>query len=68
MFQLFFAALIAGIIVSVILGAVIAIPVMLLWDWVVPSLFGLPEITYFQAWGLYILCVILFQSKVETKK
>lgn len=55
------------IVVVVFVGAVVALPVMLLWDWLMPSLFGLNEITYFQAWGLYILCAILFQSRVVEK-
>ena len=31
-----------------------------LWNWLLPSLFGVPEITFWQAWGLLALCRILF--------
>jgi hypothetical protein len=34
--------------------------VMLLWNWLMPSLFGLKTITYWQGWGLVILGRILF--------
>src|SRR5262245_38009373 len=31
-----------------------------LWNWLLPSLFGVPEITFWQALGLLALCRILF--------
>lgn len=34
--------------------------VMLLWNWLAPMLFGLPQITFWQALGLLALCRILF--------
>ena len=34
--------------------------VMLLWNWLLPTLFGLPSITFWQAIGLLALCRILF--------
>ena len=34
--------------------------VMLLWNWLAPALFGLPEVTFWQALGLLALCRILF--------
>ncbi|HLG13502.1 MAG TPA: hypothetical protein VJH03_03110 [Blastocatellia bacterium] len=34
--------------------------VMLLWNWLAPTLFGLPPITFWQALGLLALCRILF--------
>ncbi len=34
--------------------------VMLLWNWVLPPLFGLPEITLLQAFGLFALSRLLF--------
>ena len=36
--------------------------VMLLWNWLMPAIFGLGEITYWQGWGLVILAHILFKS------
>jgi hypothetical protein len=34
--------------------------VMLLWNWLLPSLFAWPRITLLQGFGLLILCRILF--------
>lgn len=34
--------------------------VLLLWNWLLPSLFGLPQITFWQAIGILALCRILF--------
>jgi hypothetical protein len=34
--------------------------VMLLWNWLLPSLFGWSQITFWQALGLLALCRILF--------
>ena len=34
--------------------------VMLLWNWLMPDIFGLKALTYWQAWGIMILSWILF--------
>ena len=34
--------------------------VKLLWNWLLPPLFGLPIVTFWQALGLLVLCRILF--------
>ncbi len=36
--------------------------VMLLWNWLMPDIFGLPRIDYWHAWGLVLLSHILFKS------
>ena len=36
--------------------------VMLLWNWLMPDIFGLKTISYWQAWGLLALCTILFKG------
>ena len=46
----------------VIIGLIIGIPTMILWNWLMPDIFGVKEITFFQAWGLYILAGLLFKS------
>lgn len=47
--------------------AILVIPlfgfiVMGLWNWLMPDLFGLPRIGFWQAWGLFVLGKILFGS------
>jgi hypothetical protein len=43
-------------------------PLMVLWNWLMPTIFGLPEITFWQACGLNILSAILFRSSIKTNK
>ena len=61
-------AFLLGIFTMITFGFIISIPVMWLWDWLMPVLFGLPEITLWQSWGLLVLCGFLFKtsSKLET--
>ncbi len=42
------------------LAAIGGVVVMLLWNWLLPPLFGTPEVTFFQALGLLVLCRLLF--------
>ena len=43
-------------------------PVMLLWNWLIPEIFGLSEITFWQAIGINVLCTILFRPNINIKK
>jgi hypothetical protein len=43
-------------------------PLMWLWNWLIPTMFGLPEITFWQAIGLNLLSTILFKSTTTIKK
>lgn len=49
------------------LSALMALPVKWLWNGVCVSLFAAPEVTFLQAWGLSVLCGILFKSRITTK-
>jgi hypothetical protein len=59
--------IIAGIGILFVVAALMSLPVMLLWDWLMPTIFGLPEITWFQAWGLLFLCGLLFKNHTVKK-
>ncbi len=48
---------ILGFLLFIALGGLI---VQLLWNWVLPPLFGWPEVTFWRALGLLALCRILF--------
>ena len=56
-----------GIGLILIFSVLTALPVMLLWDWLMPTLFGLKEITLFQAWGVNFLCCMLFKGNSYNK-
>jgi len=47
-------------VVGTIAVAVFGFAVMSLWNWLMPALFRLPVISFWQALGLVILCKILF--------
>lgn len=44
---------------------ILALPLMWLWNAVIPQLLSLPTITYWQACGLFLLCDILFKGHIE---
>lgn len=64
----FVGMLVVGVMVLFVVAALMSLPVMLLWDWLMPQIFGLPTITWFQAWGLLFLCGLLFKSNISTNK
>ena len=51
---------VVALLVIVGLDFLLAIPVMYLWNWLMPKLFNLTTITYWQAWGLSLLAGLLF--------
>jgi len=58
--------LIIGLIV--LAAILLALPLQLLWNWLMPTLFNLPMITFWQALGLNIMSGILFKSNLNIKK
>lgn len=60
-------AIIGGIGIICALLLVLGYPLMWLWNWLMPIVFNLPEITFWQAVGLNVLSTILFKS-TTTKK
>lgn len=40
---------------------------LLLWNWLMPAIFGLPQINYYQALGLLILSKIIFSGAGKGK-
>jgi hypothetical protein len=53
-----------GLLIAVVFGLALGLIVQMLWNWLMPALFGLKLITYWQAVGLFILCHLLFKSHV----
>ncbi len=47
----------------IIIAVITALPVMLLWNWLMPAIFQLPTINIFQALGLSLLSGCLFGSR-----
>ena len=49
-----------------LIGLIAAIPLYFLWNWLMPTIFNIAEITYFQAWGLFWLCSLMFKCSVSS--
>jgi hypothetical protein len=49
-----------GVAAAAVFALVFGILVMLLWNWLMPLIFGLREITYWQAFGIVILVKLIF--------
>lgn len=57
----------AGIALIAFAAVIMALPTMLLWNWLMPTIFKLPEITFWQALGLIMLAGCIF-PKTTVKK
>jgi len=55
-------AVVGGVALIIGLSALFALPVMWLWNYVVPHQFGLKEIDFLHAWALNVLCGFIFKS------
>jgi predicted membrane chloride channel (bestrophin family) len=54
--------IVGGVILAAVLAFVFGLVVMLLWNWIMPTVFGLKTLTYWQSWGLVLLAHILFKA------
>ena len=50
-----------------LISCLYALPILLLWNWLMPAIFGLSKITFLQSLGISILSGMLFKSNVTTK-
>jgi len=53
---------IGGLALAVVFAFLFGWLVMILWNWLMPTIFGLPAITYWQGWGLVLLSHILIKG------
>lgn len=57
------------IVVIIAMLILMAYPTMWLWNWLMPTIFGLTtKITFWQAFGINILSSLLFKSPNNIKK
>jgi len=58
------------LVIGILMLAVILFgaPLMVLWNWLMPTIFGLPEIGFWQACGLQLLATILLKPVITNKK
>lgn len=62
------AGCVAVIIAWAIIAVVIGFPIKWLWNWLMPNLFGLPEISFWMALGIALLISILFGGIIKINK
>ncbi|HUU38841.1 MAG TPA: hypothetical protein VMW46_11645 [Candidatus Desulfaltia sp.] len=55
-----FGLTIAGVGFAVLFAFVFGLVVKVLWNWLMPAIFGLGEITFWQAFGIVLLAKLLF--------
>jgi hypothetical protein len=54
--------IIGGVVLAAALALLFGLLVMVLWNWIMPEVFGLPPLTYWQSWGIVLLAHILFKA------
>ena len=52
----------------ILIALIIALPVMWLWNWLMPDIFGLIKINFYQSLGLVILFNMLFNASSSKDK
>lgn len=50
------------LVIAFLLDLLLAWPFMLLWNWLMPMIFGLTTLTFWQSFGLMLLASFLFKS------
>ena len=51
-----------------VVGLVLSIPLCLLWNWLMPFIFGLPKLNLLQTFGLSVLISLLAPRKIDLGK
>ena len=61
--------ILTAILIVAVTAIILGLPLMWLWNWLMPTIFGLSEITFWQACGLQLLATILFKpTSLKTNK
>jgi succinate dehydrogenase hydrophobic anchor subunit len=60
-------AVITAICISFLVSLLMALPVMWIWNSTFPDLFRFPEISWWTAWKISVLCSFLFKTSISTK-
>jgi hypothetical protein len=63
-----FTSIVGLLLVIFMFALIAAIPIWLLWNWLMPEIFGLPQISLLEALGISIFSGILFKSSGKMEK
>lgn len=58
-------AIIAAIVIAFGVSVLFAFPIKWLWNWLVPTVFGLKPISVMEAWGLSLLVKLIAPGKIN---
>jgi hypothetical protein len=64
----FLSGLLGVLAILALVCLILGLPLMILWNWLMPLIFSLPTITFWQAVGLNFLASILFGKTSTTTK
>lgn len=53
--------------VLALIGILMALPVMWLWNWLMPEIFGMETLTFWEALGVSLLSNLLFKGTYSSK-
>jgi hypothetical protein len=51
-----------------LMAIIMGLPLQLLWNWLMPRIFGLPTIGFWEAVGLTVMSGVLFKNTSSSKK
>jgi hypothetical protein len=57
---------VVGLLVIALFALITGVFVMLLWNWLMPMLFNLQTINFWEGWGISCLCGFLFKGTTTT--
>ena len=60
--------MIIGVVIFFTVGIALSIPLCLIWNWLMPTIFDLPTINVLQAFGLSVLVTLLSPRKIDLNK
>jgi len=60
--------ILTAILIIAITAVILGLPLMWLWNWLIPTIFNLPKITFWQALGINLLSILLFKPSIKTNK
>ncbi len=60
-------ATIIGLLIMILFAVLVGFPVMWLWNWLMPAIFGIVQIDIWEAIGLNLLCRLLIRSSISTE-
>ena len=66
--QSLIGTILAALALGLFLSFLLSLPVYLLWNGcLVGAIAGVSEVTWLQAWGITVLCGLLFKTSASTK-